>query len=74
MAALLREAGRDLSALPRFPEQLANLAREARRAAGVSVPPPIPGGAAMAPKRPPAEAPASLPKPDGARKSSRRAA
>ncbi len=47
MAALLRVAGRDPSVLPRFPELLANLSRDARRAGGVGVPAPLPGQAAF---------------------------
>jgi hypothetical protein len=42
-AALLRLAGRDTRDLPRFPELLANLVRDARRAGGVGVPTPLPG-------------------------------
>jgi hypothetical protein len=53
VAALLRLAGRDVSSLPRFPEPLALLVRDARRADGVRVPTPIPGGAiVLAPREP----------------------
>jgi hypothetical protein len=72
VAALLRNAGRDARDLPRFPEQLARLMRDARRAAGVDVPPPVPGGQAVVPITPPAEAPANLPTPDRAHRPSRR--
>jgi len=44
VAGLLRLAGRDTS-LPAFPEQLATLVRDARRADGVTVPPPVPSAA-----------------------------
>jgi hypothetical protein len=43
VAALLRVAGRNSGTLPRFPELLANLVRDARRAGGVEVPLPLPG-------------------------------
>jgi hypothetical protein len=43
VAALLRLAGRNAGTLPRFPELLANLVRDARRAGGVDVPLPLPG-------------------------------
>jgi len=48
VAALLRVAGRNLGTLPRFPELLANLVRDARRAGGVGVPVPLPGERAYA--------------------------
>jgi hypothetical protein len=43
VSALLRVAGRNAGTLPRFPELLANLVRDARRAGGVGVPLPLPG-------------------------------
>jgi hypothetical protein len=49
VAALLRLAGRDTRGMPRFPERLADLVRDARKAGGVEVPPPVPGGHAVAP-------------------------
>ena len=67
MVALLRLAGQDTSAMPRFPERLAALVRDARRASDVSVPPPLPGGH---PSTRPAGIPAS-PKPDPATHPSR---
>jgi hypothetical protein len=48
IVGLLRLAGGDTS-LPAFPERLASLVRDARRADGVQVPPPIPGGTAALP-------------------------
>ena len=41
-ASLLRLAGRSTNVLPRFPEALAALVRDARRAGGVDVPAPLP--------------------------------
>jgi hypothetical protein len=40
--ALLRLAGHNTSSLPRFPEALSNLVRDARRAGGAVVPVPLP--------------------------------
>ena len=42
VAALLRLAGKNTGELPRFPEALATLVRDARRAGGVDVPAPLP--------------------------------
>ena len=42
VAALLRLAGQNTGSLPRFPETLATLVRDARRAGGVDVPAPLP--------------------------------
>lgn len=42
VAALLRLAGKNTGELPPFPEALATLVRDARRAAGVDVPTPLP--------------------------------
>jgi hypothetical protein len=42
VAGLLRTAGRDTGALPVFPERLAGLVRDARRAGGSDVPAPLP--------------------------------
>jgi hypothetical protein len=49
IAGLLRLAGRDTRDLPKFPVQLATLVSDARRADGVQVPPPVPGGHAIVP-------------------------
>lgn len=49
ISGLLRLAGRDTRSLPRFPAQLEDLVRNARRAGGVSVPSPLPGGHGVAP-------------------------
>ena len=49
VAALLRLAGQNTGTLPRFPETLATLVRDARRAGGVAVLPPLPGGQAATP-------------------------
>lgn len=43
VSALLRLAGQDTREMPRFPEQLEQLVREARRVGGVQVPAPLPG-------------------------------
>lgn len=42
VAGLLRLAGRDTRDVPTFPDPLANLVRDARRAGGVGVPAPLP--------------------------------
>jgi hypothetical protein len=42
VAALLRLAGKNTGELPQFPEALATLVRDARRAGGVDVPAPLP--------------------------------
>jgi chromosome segregation ATPase len=49
VAGLLRLAGRDSRDMPTIPERLTDLVRDARRAGGVGVPPPIPGGNAALP-------------------------
>lgn len=65
VSALLRLAARDTRDMPSFPEQLEHLVRDARRAGGVDVPLPVPGGRiAVAP----AHIPATLPKQDPAQK------
>jgi hypothetical protein len=48
VAALLRLAGRDTRDVPTFPERLATLVRDARRADGLQVPAPLPGQRAFA--------------------------
>ncbi len=68
VAALLRLAGRDTRDIPEFPQRLTDLVRDARRAGGLAVPPPVPGGQLMVPAPSPAEAPAVLPKRDAAQK------
>jgi hypothetical protein len=47
IASLLRLSGNDTGTLPRFPQRLADLVRDARRA-DVSVPAPLPRGLAHA--------------------------
>ena len=61
VGALLRLAGADTATMPSFPQRLEQLARDARRADGIHVPPPIPGGQSMVPATPPPVIPASLP-------------
>jgi hypothetical protein len=51
VAGLLRLAGRDSRDMPTFPARLTDLVRDARRAGGVGVPAPVPGGYVSVPDR-----------------------
>lgn len=68
ISSLLRLAGRDTRDMPSFPAELEQLVRDARRAAGVNVPPPVPGGQAMVPLPPAPVAPVNLPRLDAEQK------